>query len=140
MFLNEVKELTRQYEQGSVPAPGDLSGKYAVLVPWFPWLDLRLLGHCKAVIGSGRGTNVLLGRLRFGQFVLREDGQSLLIDYDVPGNLPHMRRVVDRIRRLPDGRLVGRLNYRLLGREVFLMFFEMRPREAVPEEARGEAK
>ncbi len=37
-----------------------------------------------------------------------------------------MRGVVDRLRRLPDGRLVGKLYYKLFGQEIFLMFFEMR--------------
>ena len=127
-FIRELRMLGEQYERGTVPAPAELRGEYSVVVPWFPWISFAALKHRKAVGPGGGGDNILLGNLRFGRF--RLDGQegSLLINYDLPANTAAMRRVVDRIRRLPDGRLVGKLYYRVLGREVPLFFFEMRPK------------
>ncbi len=52
---------------------------------------------------------------------------SLLVDYDSPENPSVLRRMLDRLRRLPDGRLVGRTTYRILGWEVFILYFELRP-------------
>jgi len=126
-MFETLRRLEEQYGRGGVPEPGELSGAYRVRVPWFPWLSLALLKHRKDVGAGGQGDNVLAGGLRFGRFVLRKEPAWLLIDYDIPANRRVMRRVVDRVRRLPDGRLVGKLFYRLPGREVFLMFFEMKP-------------
>ena len=128
MFLDEIKDLEEQYEMGEAPDPDELSGEYYVVVPWFPWLSLEPLKHRKAVGDGGLGDNVLLGDMRFGHFELEREDDSLLINYDREENQRVMRGVVDRLRRLPDGRIIGKLYYRILGREVFLMFFEMRPK------------
>jgi hypothetical protein len=127
-FVRELRELSEQYEKGSIPVPAELSGEYSVVVPWFPWISFAALKHRKAVGAAGGGDNILLGNLRFGRFRLESQEASLLINYDLSANTPIMRRVVDRVRRLPDGRLVGKLFYRVLGREVPLFFFEMRPK------------
>jgi len=129
MIFDKLKEIEEQYEMGEVPDPDELSGEYYVVAPWFPWLSLEPLKHRKDVGPGGEGDNVLAGDFRFGHFVLEEESGSLLINYDLEENKAPMRGVVDRIRRLPDGRLVGKLYYRILGREVFLMYFEMRPKE-----------
>jgi hypothetical protein len=71
---------------------------------------------------------VLAGGFRFGHFRLKKEATCLLIDYDLSVNPGVMRRVVDRVRRLPDGRLVGKLFCRILGSERFILFFEMRGR------------
>jgi len=126
MIFDTLRTLEEQYEQGEIPEPEELSGEYRVVVPWFPWLSLAMLKHRKAVGRIGVGDNVLAGGFRFGHFRLRKEAGWLLIDYDLADNPGVMRRVVDRVRRLPDGRLVGKLFYRLPGREQFLMFFEMR--------------
>lgn len=129
MIFDELKELEEQYEQGTIPDADELSGEYYVVVPWFPWLSFELLKHRKAVGAGGEGDNVLLKGLRFGHFKLEKEEDALLIDYDLPENRRIMQRVVDRLRWLPDGRLVGKLYYRILGRKVFIMFFEMRLKE-----------
>ena len=129
MLFGKLKELDEQYEQGTVPEPGELSGEFYVVTPWFPWVSLEPLKHRKAVSEDGSGDNVMLKDTRFGHFKLEPDSGALLIDYDQPENNPVMRGVVDRIKRLPDGRLVGKLFYKVLGQEVFLMFFEMKPKE-----------
>ncbi len=127
-MFDDLKEIESLYEQGEIPSPEDLRGEYFVVVPWFPWFSLELLKHRKDVAPDGTGDNVIEGGLRFGHFVLEKDSDSLLINYDVDENVEVMKRVVDRIRRLPDGRLVGRLFYRILGQEVPLLYFEMRPK------------
>jgi hypothetical protein len=126
-FVQELRDLSDQYDKGTVPAAAELLGEYSVVVPWFPWISFAPLKHRKAVGPGGDGENILLGNLRFGGFRLERQEGSLLINYDLSPNNPIMRRVVDRLRRLPDGRLVGKLYYRVLGREVPLFFFEMRP-------------
>ena len=129
MIFDERKELENLFEQGTIPEPEELVGEFYVVAPWFPWLSLEPLKHRKATDTFGHGDNVLLSGMRFGHFLLRKEDEALLIDYDQPENAAVMRGVIDRIRRLPDGRLVGKLFYRILGREVFLMYFEMRKKE-----------
>ena len=129
MFFNDLKELEEQYEQGTVPEPGDLSGEYYVVAPWFPWVSLEPLKHRKDVGADGSGDNVVLKDTRFGYFKLETESGALLIDYDQPENNPIMRGVIDRLRKLPDGRIIGKLYYKIFGQEVFLMYFEMKPKE-----------
>lgn len=128
MIFSEVRELEKLYEQGTIPEAGELQGEYYVLVRWFPWLSLELLKHRK-VVADGSGENRMLKNINFGKLKLEKEDESLLIDYDQPENSFFMKRVVDKLRRLPDGRLLGKLYYRVLGREVFIMFFEMRPKD-----------
>lgn len=128
MIFDDLKELEEQFAGGTIPEPEELEGEFYVVVPWFPWLSLELFKHRKAAV-TGEGDNVLFDNVRFGHFRLRKEGEALLIDYDQPENPSVMRGVIDRLRRLPDGRLVGKLFYKVLDREVFLMFFEMRKNE-----------
>lgn len=127
MLFSKVKEIERLYDQGEIPGPEDLSGEYYVIVPWFPWLSLEVFKHRKAVEPGGQGDNVLGGGFHFGSFELRKEDDWLLIDYDRDDNPQIVRGVLDRIRRLPDGRLIGKLYYRVLGQDIFLLYFEMRP-------------
>lgn len=129
MIFDTLKELEEQYDLGTVPEPEDLEGEFYVVVPWFPWTSLELLKHRKATVPGGEGDNVLLDGIRFGHFRLEKQDEWLLIDYDQPENTPVMRGVIDRMRKLPDGRLVGKLYYKVFGQEIFLMFFEMRKKE-----------
>lgn len=129
MIFRELIELEKQYRKGTIPEPEDLSGEYYVVAPCFPWVSFKALRHRKAIEVGGNGDNVLLKGFRFGRFNLEKQEEALLIDYDLPGNSIAMRRVVDKLRKLPDGRIVGKLYYRVLGRQLFLMFFEMIRRE-----------
>jgi len=129
MIFDDLKEIEELYSQGEIPEPEELSGEYYVVAPWFPWFSLELLKHRKDVRDGGEGDNVLSGDFRFGRFALERESDALLINYDNDENPAHIRRVIDRIRRLPDGRLVGKLYYRVFGSEVFIMFFEMRKKE-----------
>jgi len=126
MIFDDLRELESQYADGTIPEPEELEGDFYVVVPWFPWMSLELLKHRKSSDSSGEGDNVILDNIRFGHFKLEKELDALLIDYEQPENPPVLRGVVDRMRRLPDGRLVGKLYYKVLGVEVFLMFFEMR--------------
>ncbi len=129
MLFKKVKEIEEAYEMGEPISQEDLSGEYYVVVPWFPWLSLELLKHRKSVGEDGNGANVIAGGLRFGDFELVEEDDALLIDYDQPGNGFAMRGVVDRLRKLDDGRIIGKLSYKVLGKEVFLMYFRMVPKD-----------
>jgi predicted RNA-binding protein associated with RNAse of E/G family len=128
MPFKKHKEIEKLYEQGQIPEPEEMRGEYFVVVPWFPWLSLAALKHRKAVEQDNEGDNVVGGGFRFGHFTLRKEDNALLIDYDNEDNPQIMRGVVDRIRRVPDGRLVGKLNYRVFGDEIFILYFEMRPK------------
>lgn len=129
MLLKKVKEIEEAFEMGEAIRADELSGEYYVVVPWFPWFSLEPLKHRKDVGEGGAGANVLAGGMRFGNFELVEDDGALLIDYDQQGNGPAMRGVVDRLRRIEDGRIIGRLSYRIFGQETFLMYFEMVPKD-----------
>ena len=129
MTLGLLKEVEELYEEGTIPEPEDLEGEFYVVAPWFPWVSFELLKHRKDAGVDGEGDNVLLRDIRFGRFQLEKDDSALLINYDLPENPGVMRRVIDRVRRLPDGRIVGKLYYRILGRKVFIMYFEMRRKE-----------
>lgn len=126
MVFDTIKELEKLYDEGTIPEPEELEGEFYVVVPWFPWFSLELFKHRKAADADGAGDNVLLDNIRFGRFRLEKEEGALLIDYNQPENSVVMKGVVDRLRRLPDGRLVGKLYYKVLRQEVFLMFFEMR--------------
>ncbi|MEW6201643.1 MAG: hypothetical protein AB1546_06695 [bacterium] len=127
--FKKLKELEELYERGEVLEPECFSGEYYVVVPWFPWLSLEIMKHRKAVDADCKGDNVILKGTRFGHFQLELKNDHLLINYDQPQNSMVMRRVIDRVRRLPDGRIVGKLYYKILDREIFLMFFEMRKKD-----------
>lgn len=129
MLFPKAREIADLYEQGQTPEPEELQGEYYVKVPWFPWLSLEALKHRKDVEPGGDGDNVIGGGFRFGSFTLCKEDDALLIDYDNQDNPQVMRRVIDRIRRVPDGRLIGKLNYRLFGDQFFILYFEMQPVE-----------
>jgi hypothetical protein len=129
MIFDEIRELEKSYSEGTIPEAADFEGEFYVVVPWFPWFSLELLKHRKAADSLGEGDNIILDNIRFGRFRLEKEQDALLINYDQPENPPVMKGVIDRMRRLADGRLVGKLYYKILGREVFIMFFEMRKKE-----------
>lgn len=129
MIFDDLKEIEKLYDEGAAPEPEELEGEFYVVAPWFPWISFELLKHRKSSDVFGEGANVLLDNIRFGHFKLEKQDDSLLIDYDRAENPLVIRKVVDRLRRLPDGRLVGKLYYKLLGSEVFIMFFEMRKKD-----------
>jgi len=126
MIFDDLKELERLYEEGTIPEPEELEGDFYVVVPWFPWISFELFKHHKSADSSGEGDNVMLDSIRFGHFVLDKQADSLLINYDLPENSFIMRGVVDKVRRLADGRIIGKLYYKILGQEVFIEYFEMR--------------
>jgi hypothetical protein len=126
MIFDKIKELEEQYVEGTVPEPEELTGDFYVLVPWFPWLSLELFKHHKSADAFGEGDNVMLGGIRFGHFRLEKESDALLINYDQQENSPVMKGIVDRVRRLPDGRLIGKLYYKILGQEIFIEYFEMK--------------
>lgn len=129
MIFRELRDLEKDFEQGTIPEPEELQGEHYVVIPWFPWVSLEPLKHRKEVLEDGKGSNVLLSGFRFGHFNLEKEADSLLINYDNPENPRVLRRAIDRVRRLPDGRLVGKFYYPILGREIFINFFELRPKE-----------
>ena len=131
MILSELRNLEKDFEQGTIPEPGELQGEHYVVVPWFPWVSLEPLKHRKKVSEDGTGINVLLDGFQFGHFNLEKEPDSLLISYDNPENPRVIRGAIDRVRRLPDGRLVGKTYFRILGREIFFIFFELRPKETL---------
>ena len=126
MRFSRVKEIERLFDQGDIPGPEELAGEHYVVVPWFPWLSLEVFKHRKSVQTPDQGDNVAAG-FHFGRFTLRKEEEWLLIDYDNEQNPRVLRGVIDRIRRVSDGRLIGKLYYRVMGREFFVMYFEMRP-------------
>ena len=126
MLFESMKDVEKLYDGGETPEPEELEGEFYVVAPWFPWFSLELFKHRKSADAFGEGDNVMLDNIRFGRFRLEKECDALLINYDQPENSAVMKGVVDRVRRLPDGRLVGKLYYKLLGQEVFLMYFEMR--------------
>ncbi len=128
MIINELRELNSQYEQhGTIPEPEDFSGEYYVTAPSFPWISLKPLNHRKEIIGKNTGSNVLLNKIRFGAFELKKDEDSLRIDYNQPENPLLLRKAIDNVKILPDGRIIGKLFYKVLGRKIFILFFEMKP-------------
>ena len=131
MILGKLKEIENLYNKGEIPEPKELEGEFYVVVPWFPWFSFEILKHRKSAKSTGEGDNILLKNIKFGHFKLEKEEDALLINYDQPENSFIMRVVIDRVRRLPDGRIVGKLYYKIFGQKVFLMFFEMRKKELV---------
>lgn len=115
-----------------------LSGDYAVhMLSLMP--SLHRFGHRKRFLADRArpgGTNLFFRSLRWGRFLL-EEGRSddpeplpvVVINYDVPGNLPPTRLVRDHLRELvPGRRYLGRLNVLLAGRLRFLAYFGLERR------------
>jgi hypothetical protein len=125
MFLEDLKEIEEQYEVGTNPGPEDLSGKYKVSAPWYPWIPLEPIRHTHHIAVGGQGENQIFDKIKFGRFELENGFDSLIVNYDVPGNPPVFKGIFARVRRLPDGRFAGKLYIKALGKEFFLMFFEL---------------
>ena len=117
-------QTVRTYRKGQAPHPKDLASEYAIHVPCFPWVSLSPLRH-KKHFSDQHGNNKLLGMISFGDFSVRHEDRDLVIDYDVPQNWSPSRRLIDRVRKTPDGRLIGILAIRISGQEIPLTFFEM---------------
>jgi len=126
MIFDSLKELEKQYEDGTIPEPEELEGDFYVTAPWFPWISFELFKHHKSADAFGEGDNVMLDSIRFGHFRLEKESDALLINYDQPENSAILKGVVDRVRKLPDGRIIGKLYYKILGQEVFIEYFEMK--------------
>ena len=130
MIFKELREFDRLYEQeGSIPEPEKVSGEYYVITPCFPWISLKHLKHRKVIEEKNAGANLILNNLCFGKFELKKENDALVIDYNQPQNSFLMRNVIDKVKLLDDGRFLGKLYYNLLGRKLFVLFFEMKPKE-----------
>ncbi len=128
MIINELRELNSLYEKhGTIPKPEDFSGEYYVTAPCFPWISFRHLNHRKEIKEKNCGSNVLLNKIRFGRFELKKDQDSLRIDYDQPENPLLIRKVIDNVKVLPNGRIIGKLFFKIPDRKIFILFFEMKP-------------
>ncbi len=120
------ESIEKLFAKGTVPDIASLTGEHYVKAPWFPWLSIQLLGHRKSIAADLTGRNVLDNGFSFGYFILEKHDDHILINYDIEENPEVMRRVVDRLRVLPDGRLAGRLSYRFDGKnEQFIEYFIM---------------
>lgn len=129
MVFDSVRKLNEMYKEGVMPEPEELEGEQYVTVPVFPWVSFAPLKHLKDTDTNGEGANVMMKRFRFGRYNLVKKGDYLLVDYKQEENSRFMRGVVDRLRRIPDGRIIGRMYYHIFGREVFVSWFEMAKRD-----------
>ena len=127
MPFSNYRKLKESYNDGETPAPDELQGEYFVTAPAFPGLSLGLLRHRKNVDPDGEGENLLLDDFRFGKFVLDERDEALVSDNDNDENTIMLRGVGEKIRRIEDGRLIGKRYYKMRGKGIFLMLFEMEP-------------
>ncbi|MDD5251144.1 MAG: hypothetical protein PHT12_00750 [Patescibacteria group bacterium] len=128
------RELDGLFSQATVPNAVEFDGEFEVdMLTILP--SLRRLGHRKVFwsdAGKVIGCNVLFRNFRWGRVVLEPgkcnwDGQpALLINYDVAGNYLS-RGMRDYVRRLEKGETyLGRFNYVLFGRLIFLGYFSLR--------------
>lgn len=125
--------LAREFEDASPEPPDRLEGRYAVHLvgDGLPW-PLRFFGHTKVfratpsgVVGFNEflGGSINLGHFRVGRGASSDGAEVTAIDYDTPVNPAPLRLLTDEVRRVGEGRYLGRGRFRLFGRSAHAFWF-----------------
>jgi len=146
-------ELDAMFQAADPPSLEELDGDYDGLLlagnfppapkhfpiaivnqPWLPWKGKVFY---PSVGGRGKGANrFAAGRFRreIWPFETRvgsshlDDGDSLLIDYDVPGNPFWLKRgTFDELRKLGEGLYLGKGGVLVLGHKRFVFMWALQP-------------
>ena len=115
-----------------MPDETDLVGRWAVHLLAGQLPKVRFMAHSKVIResdGKIGGHNEFVGAVRTAKFrcnkgrsALDHDLEVMRIAYDVPGNSRLFRPLTDEVRRVGEGKLIGRGVYRFPGgfrRNVF---------------------
>jgi hypothetical protein len=136
-----VEELQELYDEGQIPDEtelGDATGEVLAgrglantsvwrrTAKYSPWAGMRLDDEINR-LGYGPLT---LEKYGFDTYVEQDkEGGALVLDYDIPENPYALRRLVERVREIEGGLLLGKAYLRVGGREVFLHYYAMEPVE-----------
>ncbi len=131
---NTFSELKEIFINADPPVLSGLEGEYLVdMLTIFP--SFKRFSHRKVIYkekGLMQGHNLLLGK-KWGYFMLEEDVCSVpdqkdvaVINYNIKVNSVIIRGIRDQIRCVNRDKLyIGRFNYMLSGRLIFLGYFSL---------------
>ena len=109
------KKLDKMWEEASIPQADKLSAWYEVKILSGPGRVLGLfVKRWLKVFHTNSGNNCVDSN-KEGFFALHQTKDAVVLDYNLPDNSPHWRRVKDYIRRVDDKTLIGRLNIKWWG-------------------------
>ena len=126
-----MSKYSKMWEAARMPTLDDLRQGKRIAVKWkvrlniWPWWDDR-----KVVLQSA-GYNIdSRGEWGFWRMSWDSIKRYMVLNYDHPNNSKFARRIVDHIRILPDGTIIGRFYLRVFGRLWFLSWFTMERSES----------
>lgn len=133
--MNGGRKFEEIFKKAEVPDLLEFSGEYSVdMLTILP--SLRKFAHRKYFSlekGKVTGYNVLFSKKVWGHFFLEEGVceelgsiKVAIINYNVPGNPPIFKRMMDEIRCVKKGSLyIGRFNYLIKGKPHFFGYFSL---------------
>lgn len=132
-FPRDGRGLNEIFRNASDPVLSELAGEYLVDMLTV-WPSFKRLSHRKIFYREDDkvlGYNVLLN-VTWGRFFIEEDickdlgaVKVAVINYNKPKNLFHVRQIRDHIRYVEKGVYIGRFNYLLSGKMMFLGYFSL---------------
>lgn len=133
-FPQDSRELNTMFRNASDPVLSELAGEYLVDMLTV-WPSFKRLSHRKIIYQENNkllGHNVLLN-VTWGRFFIKEDVckdldsiRVAVINYNRPENMFHVRPIRDHIRCVDKGmHYIGRFNYLVSGRLMFLGYFSL---------------
>jgi hypothetical protein len=132
-FPQGGRALREVFIGAAAPDISGLTGEYLVDM-LTAWPSFKRFDHRKVFYKEGNkvlGHNVLFN-VPWGRFFIEEDickdlgsVKVAVINYNRPENLFHVRPIRDHIRTVEKGVYIGRFNYLLSGRPIFLGYFSL---------------
>jgi len=134
---NKDKKYNSLFKMAQVPTIGELDGKYRVkMLSGNPLLIffMNFLGDVKIFkkeSGSITGNNILAKSLNWGYFKVAKETCPVAnldvveINYDVDKNKGWSRTIRDHIRKIGEGKYIGRFNLKRKGKLIFKGYFSL---------------
>ncbi len=128
--------LKEAFAAGETPDPNELRGRFVVRLVTGIGPDIRFFGHLKffpdEVEESGGGFNRFWGGMRIGNFKINVqqsilgDGEEILkINYNRPGNPFFIRALNDELKKVGQGRFLGRGVFLVFGKAFNSFYFSL---------------
>lgn len=134
-----MKKWKHEWESGEKPEISQFADVYmrvkmrgwTAFLFWvfFLYRDIKRF-DCIGYEGTTLYRGINLWVIKWGEYFLDKfnAAKSIILHYDLPDNAWFVRRIVDRIRVLADGSIIGKFCYRLFGREWFVCWFTLESR------------
>lgn len=123
MLIKNKKHLRLTFEEAICPSINEFSGKYQVEMLTGPFVLLNLFQD-KKIFENGTGHN-LIGKIKWGHFFLTEDGEKILINYNVKKNI-FTKGIGDFIKWLGDDFYLGQFTWTIIGHRFSWGYFSLK--------------